>query len=246
MNRRRLQVAIALAATIVLVLGVSASAFGSLESTCMYRFYNVRNGSHFFTADGSERDTIIATLGNTYQYEGVAYTIATPSQISGYVGGLLASVQNEVSALATRLTAEESKSADLETRLALAESRISNLQGRAGGSGFWPNTRYSMGTNLQLASYSFGSSVQPYWVCDVSVDGVAKPPNCGYAVFHFPFGDKKVVVTDNNLLTLNLTWAEYQYIRYSPAPIPVDYWFEWGGYQQAGSVSLPKSAQPWP
>lgn len=39
----------------------------------VYRFYNLRNGSHFYTASTGERDTVIATLPTTYSYEGPAF-----------------------------------------------------------------------------------------------------------------------------------------------------------------------------
>lgn len=39
----------------------------------VYRFYNVRNGSHFFTASLEEANNTIARYGNVYQYEGPAF-----------------------------------------------------------------------------------------------------------------------------------------------------------------------------
>lgn len=41
----------------------------------VYRFYNRRTGSHFYTATASERDTVIRELGGTYDYEGPAFYI---------------------------------------------------------------------------------------------------------------------------------------------------------------------------
>ena len=41
----------------------------------VYRFYNVTNGTHFFTCSAKERDTVIATWPNVFNYEGVAYSI---------------------------------------------------------------------------------------------------------------------------------------------------------------------------
>lgn len=43
------------------------------NSVPVYRFYNVRNGSHFYTADWAERDTVMATLGSIYRYEGPCF-----------------------------------------------------------------------------------------------------------------------------------------------------------------------------
>lgn len=39
----------------------------------VYRFYNVQNGTHFYTADEAERDHVRNTLGAIYQYEGPAF-----------------------------------------------------------------------------------------------------------------------------------------------------------------------------
>jgi hypothetical protein len=43
----------------------------------LYRFYNRRNGSHFYTVDQAERDRVIATLASTYSYDGPAYSVST-------------------------------------------------------------------------------------------------------------------------------------------------------------------------
>lgn len=42
-------------------------------SVPVYRFYNKKNGSHFYTASGDERDTVIARWSATYTYEGPAF-----------------------------------------------------------------------------------------------------------------------------------------------------------------------------
>jgi Repeat of unknown function (DUF5648) len=42
----------------------------------LYRFYNRRTGTHFYTADTAERDNVINTLGAIYQYEGPAYNVS--------------------------------------------------------------------------------------------------------------------------------------------------------------------------
>ena len=39
----------------------------------VYRFYNRRNGSHFYTATAEERDIVMARWSSIYQYEGVAF-----------------------------------------------------------------------------------------------------------------------------------------------------------------------------
>lgn len=43
----------------------------------VYRFFNKKNGSHFYTAAGSERDMVADNLTSTYSYEGVAYGVKT-------------------------------------------------------------------------------------------------------------------------------------------------------------------------
>lgn len=53
--------------------------FGTVDSaagmTSVYRFYNVRNGSHFYTPSEQERDMVIAKWPTIYKFEGVAYTL---------------------------------------------------------------------------------------------------------------------------------------------------------------------------
>ena len=43
----------------------------------VFRFYNNSNGSHFYTASGSECDSVITKLWSTYSLDGIAYTIDT-------------------------------------------------------------------------------------------------------------------------------------------------------------------------
>jgi hypothetical protein len=51
----------------------------------LYRFYNRRNGTHFYTASAVERDYVIAHYGATYAYEGPTYNVsATPSDVPVY------------------------------------------------------------------------------------------------------------------------------------------------------------------
>ena len=45
----------------------------------VYRFYNVRNGAHFYTASEAERRNVTARLSGTYRLEGVCYAIDTSS-----------------------------------------------------------------------------------------------------------------------------------------------------------------------
>ncbi|MRS12733.1 MAG: hypothetical protein EG823_06645 [Actinobacteria bacterium] len=45
----------------------------------VYRFYNVKNGSHFYTTSETERYTVIKNWPDTYQFEGPAYSINTTS-----------------------------------------------------------------------------------------------------------------------------------------------------------------------
>lgn len=45
------------------------------NSLPVYRFYNVRNGSHFYTASESEKNNVIAKWPDIYSYEGPAFWI---------------------------------------------------------------------------------------------------------------------------------------------------------------------------
>lgn len=43
----------------------------------VYRFFNLKTGSHFYTASGPERDNVIRKMWGTYRYEGVAYPVSS-------------------------------------------------------------------------------------------------------------------------------------------------------------------------
>lgn len=62
-----------LLATVVLVIALPGGAASALEP--VYRFYNVTNGTHFFTCSAEERDMVIAKWPKVFNYEGVAYSI---------------------------------------------------------------------------------------------------------------------------------------------------------------------------
>lgn len=48
----------------------------------VWRFYNVRTGTHFYTADPAERDRILATMGATYHLDGPAWNVNTASPLN--------------------------------------------------------------------------------------------------------------------------------------------------------------------
>jgi hypothetical protein len=57
------------------------SAVAASGAVPVYRFYNVRGeGAYFYTASAAERDNVIATLGATFRYEGIAYWVPTAPQ----------------------------------------------------------------------------------------------------------------------------------------------------------------------
>jgi hypothetical protein len=45
----------------------------------VWRFYNLRTGTHFYTADAAERDRVLATMGATYHLDGPAWNVNTAS-----------------------------------------------------------------------------------------------------------------------------------------------------------------------
>ena len=57
--------------------GVAYKAYASSEGGAheeLYRFYNQKSGTHFYTTSEAERDSIINTLP-TYRFEGIAYYV---------------------------------------------------------------------------------------------------------------------------------------------------------------------------
>ena len=53
----------------------SVNTASPYNTTPLYRFYNRRTGTHFYTASEAERANVIATLGAVYTYEGPAYSV---------------------------------------------------------------------------------------------------------------------------------------------------------------------------
>lgn len=63
-------------------VGYTMDAASPAETQDLYRFYNAKTGSHFYTASDAERDIVKAAYGSTYRYEGVAYKVS-PVAVSG-------------------------------------------------------------------------------------------------------------------------------------------------------------------
>jgi hypothetical protein len=49
----------------------------------LYRFYNLANGAHFYTASAAERDSVMATWPHIYHYEGLAYAVSAEQSPTG-------------------------------------------------------------------------------------------------------------------------------------------------------------------
>ena len=54
----------------------NVSLTGGTGYATVWRFYNLRTGTHFYTSNAAERDSVISKLGATYHYEGPAYYLA--------------------------------------------------------------------------------------------------------------------------------------------------------------------------
>ena len=54
----------------------SLDTTSGVNATPLVRFYNKRNGSHFYTASAAEAEKVKATLGAVYTYEGPAYNVS--------------------------------------------------------------------------------------------------------------------------------------------------------------------------
>lgn len=48
----------------------------SLNNQALYRFYNLRTGTHFYTASETEKANIINTMASVYRYDGPAYNVS--------------------------------------------------------------------------------------------------------------------------------------------------------------------------
>jgi murein DD-endopeptidase MepM/ murein hydrolase activator NlpD len=63
---------------------VSPGSLGGWDP--VYRFYNIKTGSHFYTASAQERDIVVAKWSKTYSYDGIAYFIAESGQAPNPLG----------------------------------------------------------------------------------------------------------------------------------------------------------------
>jgi photosystem II stability/assembly factor-like uncharacterized protein len=49
----------------------------SNNSTPLYRFYNLKTGTHFYTADAAEKTRVETTMASTYHLDGIAYNVCS-------------------------------------------------------------------------------------------------------------------------------------------------------------------------
>jgi hypothetical protein len=47
------------------------------NSQPLYRFFDMKTGTHFYTADEAEKNNLIATMASTYHFDGPAYDVST-------------------------------------------------------------------------------------------------------------------------------------------------------------------------
>ena len=62
-------------------------------SVPLYRFFNTQTGGHFYTVNESEKDNIIATMSDVYNFENTAYHVYRPTDIE------IAPVQSDLVAI---------------------------------------------------------------------------------------------------------------------------------------------------
>jgi hypothetical protein len=63
-------------------VGYTINASNSANSKPLYRFYNMRTGTHFYTADEGEKNNVLNNMRSTYHLDGVAYYVS-PEQVAG-------------------------------------------------------------------------------------------------------------------------------------------------------------------
>lgn len=71
-------------------LATGSSGASDSGATPLYRFFNHRLGSHFFTTSVGERDSVVVNLSGTFTYEGIAYHVAATSASSAPVRAAIA------------------------------------------------------------------------------------------------------------------------------------------------------------
>jgi hypothetical protein len=56
-------------------VGTSDGDYTNTNNLPLYRFFNKKNGTHFYTKNEAEKTTVMNTLSARYTYEGVAYNV---------------------------------------------------------------------------------------------------------------------------------------------------------------------------
>ena len=57
-------------------VGYTVNTANPANSTTLWRFYNVRTGTHFYTADPAEKARVQSTMASTYHLDGAAYSVS--------------------------------------------------------------------------------------------------------------------------------------------------------------------------
>lgn len=129
----------------------SSSANATLSGmTPLYRFFNKVVGSHFFTISDTERDSVIANLSSTYNYEGVAYYVASDTSSAAAAPLAAATPDNALQSAST--------GSDDDASAAFQAAISDPLAALTGGSTNAELTFDSGGTGTSLASNALSTT----------------------------------------------------------------------------------------
>ena len=56
-------------------MAYAVDAASPKNGTPLYRFYNLKQGTHFYTASEAEKNDVISRMSGTYRFEGPAYNV---------------------------------------------------------------------------------------------------------------------------------------------------------------------------
>jgi Protein of unknown function (DUF1566)/Repeat of unknown function (DUF5648) len=181
----------------------------------VYRFFNTKIGTHFYTTSAAERDSVIATL-SWYSYEGIAYYVRqdAPAPNTGFglvpnAGGGSYDKTECVKDYTTGLVWEGKPALGWRTEYFTNYTSTTELQKVIGGSAFLPKVTYPSQSDIDASTNSGGFK-----------NAVNSISLCGFNDWRLP---TTIELKSLVLIDTNNRWAQID-LYWFPYTKAVEYW----------------------
>ena len=137
----------------------------------MWRFYNTKNGSHFYTASTAEKDALLADVSSVYSLDGVAYHVSSAATTPLYRFYNKQNDSHFYTASATEKSVVQTTLSHVYSYDGVAYNVFSTQV--AGSTPVWRFYNKNNGSHLYTASVAEKNSVISNLSATYSLDGVA-------------------------------------------------------------------------